>query len=92
LADGDGHLAVEMFLHETGGRGGGINLLILMHHPEHHHDGRGHDAQNGQTDREADQDFDQGEGAAQGRTGARGHGLAGCARHGVARVTVMDCV
>ena len=92
LADGDGHLAIEMFLDEPGGRGGGIDLLILMHHPEHHHDGRGHDTQHGQADGQADENLDQGEGAAQGGAGTPGSRLAKQAHHGVARVTVIDWV
>jgi len=92
LADGDGHLAVEMFLDQTGGRGGGIDLLILMHHPEHHHDGRSHHAQHGQTDGQTDQNFDQGERAAQTGSRTSGTGLAMDADHGVARVTVTDWV
>jgi hypothetical protein len=38
LADRDGELAIEVFLHEPRGGGGGIKLLVLVHHPQAHHD------------------------------------------------------
>ena len=38
LADRDRHLAIQVFLHQPGGGGGRIDLLVFVHHPQAHHD------------------------------------------------------
>jgi hypothetical protein len=61
LADRDRHLAIEVFLHQPGSRGGGIELLIFVHYPQAHQ----HDCPDGgeqrQTDSGTDHEFDHGE-------------------------------
>jgi len=55
LADRDRHLAVEVFLHQPGSRGGRIDLLVFVHHPQAHHDNRSNGTEHRGTDGGADQ-------------------------------------
>jgi hypothetical protein len=90
LADRDRHLAIQMLLDQTGGIGGGVDLLVFMNHPEAHHDGRGHGAENRKTNGHTNQKLDERE-AAQAIVARTTRASVSHEIHGVARTTVSDC-
>jgi hypothetical protein len=78
-----------MLLDKPGAGGGGVDLLVFMHHAEAHHDRRADSGDQQRTDKNADDHFHQGETPA--RTAPEERGVGSMRQiHGARRTTVTD--